>query len=271
LLAAKLEGVSLHETNPAGRLFLFCSATNEHSDEISLRQAWNTYFETEDPVVYLQRIADTVDLTRQVREAVELLDDPVIPKHKLVEALEPFEQRVLVDIDGGQNLYWWRAGVTSGHITSFENCSYLLHRAKPTPQMTEDSISKIRAMAEDIASTVTAAEDIERDVREKVLEFAHRLIRACDSYKINGVDAFNDELDRFLGVINSTDLKKRTPKNLWEKVNTTAVAVLLALNLWSAPAQAIESGATYFKVFEMPSTIQAPPEINSEPGQGDPT
>lgn len=251
-----------HASNPAGRLWLFATATAQSSPKANLRQVWSDYFSAETPSQYLASLSEIIALPSLIEEAIDSAADAILPKEILLRGVQPLSDVIHADLSGSQHVQWFNSQVKEGHLNDIQTCSYVLNRVQPHADVTEDALEKIRDLAEEIVSSALGAKDLDPDVRGALIDYAHGLLYACDQYIIRGAAAFTSELDRFIGSAHRVGLRERVPKKLWAQISSISVAVLTAIQIVTAPSDVAGALEAYQGFLQLPASVEAPAPIN---------
>lgn len=252
--------MSAHESNPAGRLWLYFRNVCGGAPNQAVFQFAAAYFglPAEYNAAYLSAVTQLVSLSDEMEAQVALLEDPSTPKAVLLRALAPVRNVFRSDPLGTQAVQGILGEITPGVLADLEHASYALMTLQGlNPAIDEDTLSQIRTLAEEIVKLAAEDESLTPETRAAFIRFGHRIMEAADLYKVGGAQPLVDELDRFHHECRRMPMPaQRSP--VWERIMALTGVVVTAVGLFTAPADLGHAIAEYSAVFEMPMLTEAP-------------
>lgn len=256
--------MTLHETNPAGRLWVFLNDTFAARQHTMLRDAWRDQH-GDDPALYLPRLSHALGLPSEIRYKLRSVRDPVVPLDNVVRSIDSVELALgaALKLDPGAmgTVQSLRDKITPVDLVNLENCSHILARTTPTAAVPTTALARIRVLADEISLAVLEDDSLESDVREAIVRYASGLVRAVDLYKVRGAQALIDELDRFTSTAVRINLGKRTPPRMWERVKVVSVTVFTAAQVLVIPNELGAALDSYRQVLELPTETILPGQL----------
>lgn len=250
-----------HLTNPAGRLFLFLTATIDggHSGNSSLRRIWSNYLgvDRDDFPGFVTAMVAMLQQADEMEVLVNRLVDPALPKEQLLRPVDVVRQMLANDLLGSSNLQSVVNVVHRGIMSDLEAASHILARSESAAApVSADELAGIRALVDQIIALATKDSALDTASREAVLRYAHNLLRALDLYKVVGPQALVDELDRF--ATETKRLKTAPGPKLFSKLKELTGVIVMTVAMFTAGAEVTEAIGVYGDLLALPASTEAP-------------
>jgi hypothetical protein len=122
-------------------------------------------------------------------------------------------------------------------LDSLESCSYVLHRYRPQPAVSDIELERITQLVSDLQEEIASDEGLDPELRSFLLYHAHLMARALRDVDISGNGALEEAYDQAIGaIIRRWDLvvqakEDEKKKSFWEKWFAVITAVAAALQI----------------------------------------
>ncbi|KQW06627.1 hypothetical protein ASC66_09195 [Leifsonia sp. Root4] len=192
-----------HLRNPAGRLWLFLSYAHQHAAHgRSMLELWAQYLDVapEPNAEFFSGVAELLALPGQVREAVNGLQNPLVPHELLLSGLTDAEPAMArsANLTSGSGEFAGMVPATA--LVMLETCSHMLNNSGLSDaEIPLDSLAEMRSLAEELLRTVEDADGLDSGVRRIIFEYATAILRAIGLLRVTGVGAVLLEHDRMTG------------------------------------------------------------------------
>jgi len=260
--------MDLHLLNPAGRLFLFLDHSWNANEAEPIRGVWSRYLQASEPHDLYRGMTRILELPMQVVEAVELLQDPVIPQDELLEPL-PMARAALEFIGGlDQPIARLKQQYDSGTIAGLKSCSRVLGRAQVRIEVREDSLHQIRNAASELLTLINDDPDLDFALRRTMQDHCLALLRSLDLFNATGLEGVIGEADRLRGHMSRAagDFGPlRQKPDLWQGFQKLCIALAVVAGAVHAPVSiAADVGALLELVQSEDDQIFVSPSDTSE-------
>ncbi|MFG6278877.1 hypothetical protein [Microbacterium sp. 5K110] len=247
-----------HAANPAGRLWLYFTEMTSSPANGGLNNYAAAYFQTRGiSALYMKSMAGLMQLPDEVEAMVAQIESPPIPVEKLVRPLGKVREYFNGDPLGANPTKWMSSFVDIGVLNDLETTSHILNSSVVrSNEIDQDTLEQIKSLAADIIDLATADESLDSDARAAFIRYAHRIAEAADLYKVRGPQGLVDELDRFHQ--SARRLKTKPSPTLWEKTKQLTGVVVLAVELFGAPATVDNAIEHYGDLFTQQAITEAP-------------
>lgn len=247
-----------HASNPAGRLWLYFTEMGTKKANAGVNGFAATYFGTHGiSARYMTSMAGLMQLPDEVESMVAQMENPPIPASKLLRPLDPVRQYFQGDPLGTNPVSWMSGQINVGVLSDLETTSHILHSfVTRSTEIPEKTLERIRSLATDILGLAMEDEGLDPDARAAFVRYAHRIFEAAALYKVHGAQGLVDELDRFHQ--NARRMKSTPSSVLWEKTKQLTGVVVLAVELFGAPATVDNAIQYYGDVFTQQAITEAP-------------
>jgi hypothetical protein len=208
--------VTVHADNPAGRLHNVITSLATHASQQQMWQAWAAALQIPGDQLseLLRRVALVYDLPAEIVSELDCVPGTEYDRD-LVLRWQPEVAGLL-----GTNLFGTPTasqsiqGVTRESLYSLENCSYILHRFRPQPGLSDDEQERIAQMISELQEAVLADPDMDADLGVFLLYHAGQMSRALRDLPVRGRAALEDAFDQAVGAVNRRmDLTSRAEEN----------------------------------------------------------
>lgn len=259
--------MSVHESNPAGRLFLYFRHVCGGAANQPIHVFAAGYFGLPQGFTapYVSACAQLLTLPDEVEAQASLLESPT-PWDVLIRPLGPVRALFLADPLGSQAVQAAVNEITPGVLSDLEHLSYALSTLSGiNPKIDEDTLSQIRDLAEEIIRLAREDDSLDPDTQEAFIRFGRRITEAADLYKVRGAQPLVDELDRFHQECRRMKMPERGSK-IWGSFSKLTGIVIAAAALFTTPIEVAHAIEEYSAVFEMPVLTETPGPY-ATPGQ----
>lgn len=233
--------MTVYDDNPAGRLHKLLSAYSQKANQNhKIGVTWAAILgmpELPTPDLFA-RLGHVYGLPAQVEAELDRLDSSA--EYDVDMALR---WRDPVTTAFAQSLFSEQLSTAiSGHfgvrtLDSLESCSYVLHRYRPQPAISDSEVERIAHLISELQEEITSSEDLEPELRSFLLYHAHLMARALGTLGISGNAALEEAYDQATGaIIRRWDLlvqakEDEKKKSFWEKWFAVLAAVAAALQI----------------------------------------
>jgi len=263
-----------HLFNPAGRLFLFLDFSWKANDAEAVRTVWSRYFNAAEPHDLYRGMTRVLELPAQVVEAVDVLDNPVIPQDELLDGL-PMARAALDFISGlDQPIARMKQQYDSGTLASLKSCSRVIGRAQGYLEVREDSLLQIRAATTELLSLVNSDPDLDFGLRRTMQDHCLSLLRSLDLFNATGLQGVVAEADRLRGHMSRAagDFEPlRQKPDVWQGFQKLCIALAVVAGAVHAPASIAADVNALLEITQSePATIapaDQPTEIKADDAQ----
>ncbi len=266
--------MTVHTDNPAGRLHELLTVFGKHASQQAMWQAWAATLQVsaDDIPGVLRRVAMAYDLPSAIVSEIDRVPD--------TEYDREFSLRWRHDVQAvlGASLFATEPAATvirsvsREALFSLEHCSYLLHRFRPQPDVSDQEQQRIAQMVSELEEAVEAEPGMDPDLRIFLLYHAGQMSRALRDLPLRGRAALEDAFDQAVGAANRRmDLTSQAENaGAWAKFRDLilVIAAILAIASTSLalPGQIRRelegpppAPSTIVKVIEQPQAPQDAP------------
>ena len=253
-----------HASNPAGRLWLYFSAMVDKPPAEGVNNYASAYFATKAiSARYMTAMAALMQLPDDVEAAVAEIERPPIPPTKLLRPLGKVREYFAGDPLGTNPVSWMAKYIDLGVLSDLESTSHILNAfVAKVGEISEDTLEQVRSLAAEIIDLANADAELDAEARAAFLRYAHRITEAADLYKVRGPQGLVDELDRFHQ--QARRMRTAPSRTLWEKTKQLTGVVVVAVELFGAPATVHNSVEYYGELFQHRAITLAPSEDGTE-------
>lgn len=205
---------------------------------------------------YMACMAGLMQLPDEVESMVSQISTP-IPASKLLRPLDAVRQYLRDDPLGTNPVNWMTSQIHTGVLSDLETTSHMLNAyVTPNKEVDQDTLAQIRALAAEILDLAMRDEGLDADARATFIRYAHRIAEAADLYKVTGPQALVDELDRFYQ--SARRMKTAPGQALWDAAKRLTAVIVLAVELFTGPANVQNAIESYGDVFTVHEITEAP-------------
>jgi hypothetical protein len=247
-----------HASNPAGRLWLYFNHVRTNNAHKVLDLALQYFSAERVDARFMTSMAALLRLPNEGLLMIEDMKDSPLPEEKLKRPLLAASTYFTDDPFGTNSVAWMASYVDSGVMNDLETTSHILDRYSPgkTASLSADTLEEIKRLASSIADLAAVDEELDPEAREAFIRYAHRIREAADLYKVTGAQSIIDELDRFHQ--RARRMKTAPGSKLGETFKQLTACVLLAVELFTAPANMGEAIDRYQSAFSLDAITEAP-------------
>jgi hypothetical protein len=155
---------------------------------------------------------------------------------------------------GNENSGQVATRISEAWLTSLESCSFVLHRYRRQPVISDGDLERIRSLIAELRAAVEDELAPGDELRDFLLHHADVMARALDHYQIVGTSELQGALDQTLGAVQRRggefESKGYTRRDAWKRFAKLAAGVLVVLQV---PQTAMELPS------EIRGAIEGPP------------
>lgn len=244
----------LHFHNPIGRLYALVS----HTRALGLRNAqnspacpnaWAEYLNVDstDRAAMYRMLARIVELPSTARDAVQAINTGGVPLDRFIAPVERCGETVLNAAASRLSAAQFSGRVNEADVALLEAASFMANHNAPADWAPTETLDRIRELLAEIRDLIVGDKSVDAELRTAVLLSTERLQRSIDLYKIGGMDAIADEIDKLVGFTarNHISTGKKPPATFMRRLFELAQVVAVASAAVAAPAQALDAMESY--------------------------
>jgi hypothetical protein len=208
------------QNNPAGRLYDLLDAARQYPSDEKTKTVWASVLGVpeNDTATLLKMLADVIDLVRKAKSSIVRLSDI---DHKLY--LKPFENIETLLCHLNFETHWenWRNRLDDFTLYGLQFGADRLARSSDATPIKDDQLEALRTELDDLISHVLESH-LPPDLKKLFLRNLEALRQAWATYRIRGLEGFEQELERSCGsILLHKDQIRSSPANsaerkLWE-------------------------------------------------------